>query len=110
MNVALATRIGLPVAATPRTMKLTARRRMRVIAAWFHDAAGSSRNDFRAVINWGDGTTWNGRVLARGGGVYEILSTKRYSHAGRYSVKVTLSDSDGRTSTARSRAIVARRR
>src|SRR5207249_5969216 len=40
MNVALATRIGLPVTASPRTMRLKVRKRQSVIVAWFHDAAG----------------------------------------------------------------------
>ena len=110
MNVALATRIGLPVTASPRTMKLKAGKRQSLIVAWFRDAAGSSRYDVRVAISWGDGTSWNGKVLARGGGVYEILSHKRYARSGRYPVTVTWTDNDGRTSVARSRAVVARRR
>ena len=68
------------------------------------------RYDVRVAISWGDGTSWNGKVLARGGGVYEILSHKRYARSGRYPVTVTWTDNDGRTSVARSRAVVARRR
>jgi hypothetical protein len=110
MSVALATRVGLPVTASPRTIKLKAGKRRSVIVAWFRDAAGSTRSDVRVAIGWGDGTSWNGRVLARGGGVYEILSNKRYARAGRYPVTATWSDAAGRTSIARSRAIVSRRR
>src|SRR5438128_179135 len=74
MNVALATRIGLPIAADPRTIRLTARQRVRVIVARFHDAAGTSGSGLRAAIDWGDGTSWNGKVLSRGGGIYDIRS------------------------------------
>lgn len=110
MNVALATRIGLPIAAQPRTVRLKARKRVRIVVARFRDAAGSSdAAGLRAEIIWGDGTSWNGKVLSRGGGLYDVRSVKRYARAGRYWVIVTLSDSRGRTSIARSTAIVARR-
>jgi hypothetical protein len=62
-----------------------------------------------ASIAWGDGTSWNGTVLARGGGVYDVRSTKRYRRPGRYSLTVTVVDPNGRTSTARGRTIVVRR-
>ena len=110
MNVAVATRIGLPIAAQPRTVKLTARKRARVVVAGFRDAAGASASGLRAAISWGDGTSWNGVVLSRGGGLYDIRSLKRYARAGRYRVTVTLSDSRGRRSIARSTAVVARAR
>ena len=110
MNVALPTRFGLPITASPRTLKLRAGKRQSVVVAWFRDAAGSSRNDVRVTIDWGDGTSWNGKVLARGGGAYEVLSHKRYGRPGRYSVTATWSDEDGRTSVAHGRAVVARRR
>ena len=110
MNVALTTRIGLPVTAMPRTVKLTARKRVRVVVASFHDAAGSTRGDVHAFVSWGDGTGVNAKVIARGGGLYDVRGLKRYGLAGRYAVTVTFSDGSGRTSIARSRAIVTRRR
>ena len=108
MNIATAARLGFPIAAEPRTVKLRARRRARFVVARFRDAGGGSSR-MRAQITWGDGTSWAGTVLIRGGGVYDVRSTKRYRRLGRYSVIVTLTDNDGRTSIARSRAIVARR-
>jgi FG-GAP-like repeat/FG-GAP repeat len=110
MNVALATRIGLPIAAQPRRVRLVVRRRTRIVVARFRDAAGGSAPGLRAVIDWGDGTSWNGKVLSRGGGVYEVRSIKRYGGRGRYAVTVTLTDSRGRSSIARSTAIVVRQR
>src|SRR5207253_1222973 len=53
MNVALPTRFGLPITASPRTLKLRAGKRQSVVVAWFRDAAGSSRNDVRVTIDWG---------------------------------------------------------
>jgi hypothetical protein len=110
MNVALTTRIGLPVTAMPRTVKLTARKPARVVVASFHDAAGGTRAGVHAFVNWGDGTSVNAKVLVRGGGLYDVRGLKRYGHAGRYAVTVTFSDDTGRISIAHSRAIVARRR
>jgi FG-GAP repeat len=111
MNVAVQTRAGLPIAADARTVRLKARRRVRVIVAGFHDAGGdrTPRRDFRASIDWGDGTSWNGVVLARGGGVYDVRSLKRYARAGRYQLTVTFTDRAGRSSIARGKAVVSRR-
>jgi FG-GAP-like repeat/FG-GAP repeat len=110
MNVALATRIGLPIAAQPRTVRVVVRRRMRIIVARFRDAAGGSASGLRATIDWGDGTSWNGKVLSRGGGVYDVRSIKRYAARGRYALTVTLTDSSRRSSIAGSTAIVIRKR
>jgi hypothetical protein len=63
MNVAVATRIGLPIAAQPRTVKLIARKRTRVVVAGFRDAGGASGSGLRASILRGDATSWNGVVL-----------------------------------------------
>jgi hypothetical protein len=48
-------------------------------------------------------------VISRGGGVYDIRSSKRYARPGHYRVIVTLKDSRGRVSIARSTAVVKRR-
>lgn len=109
MNVAVASRIGLPIASQPRTVKLKARTRTRVIVARFRDAAGTGSVGVRASINWGDGTVWTGVVLSRGDGVYDIRSSKRYARAGQYRVIVTLKENGGRSSIARSTAVVKRR-
>jgi hypothetical protein len=86
------------------------RRRTRIIVARFRDAAGGSAAGLRAAIDWGDGTSWNGKVLSRGGGVYDVRSIKRYGVRGRFAVTVTLTDSRARTSIARSTATVVRKR
>jgi FG-GAP-like repeat/FG-GAP repeat len=108
MNVAAAPRLGLPIAAEPQAFKLVARRRKPVIVARFRDAAGRA-GTARVRIDWGDGTS-SKRTVVSAGGIYTVRSTKRYAHAGRYDVTVTLRDDTGRTSIARSRAIVSRRR
>jgi FG-GAP-like repeat len=108
MNVAVAPRIGLPIAADARTVKLKARNRARVVVARFRDAGGGTIR-LTTSIAWGDGTYAGGTLLPRGNGVYDVRGTKRYSRAGRHSITVTVKDANGRTSTARSTAVVRRR-
>jgi hypothetical protein len=105
VNIALASRIGLPIAADARTVKLKARKRAKFVVARFHDAGGRPVR-LKVSITWGDGTFSTGSVLVRGDGVYDVRATKRYSRRGSYPVTVTVTDGNGRTSTARSRAIV----
>jgi hypothetical protein len=108
MNVAVAPRIGLPIAADARTVKLKAGRRANVIVARFRDAGGGERR-LASSIAWGNGTYSTGVVISRGSGVYDVRGTRRYSHARRYSIVVTVRDASGRTSVARSTAVVKRR-
>jgi hypothetical protein len=108
MNVALAPRIGLPIAADARAVKLTARKRAKRIVARFRDAAGGTIR-LKTSIAWGDGTYASGTLLPRGNGVYDVRGTKRYGRAGRFSITVAVTDSNGRTSIARSTAVVRRR-
>jgi FG-GAP-like repeat len=109
MNVAVRARIGLPIRAEGIALKLVAGRRARSIVAHFHDAAAPSNAAVEATIDWGDGTEWQGLVLKRGAGMYDVRSTKRYARRGRYVIVVTLADDHGRSSTARSTAVVRRK-
>jgi hypothetical protein len=108
VNVALAPRLGLPIAADSRTVKFKTRKRTKTIVARFRDSAGGAVH-MTASISWGDGTSARATVLTRGTGLYDIRGTKRYNRAGRYTVIVTLTDPAGRTWVARSRAVVSRR-
>jgi hypothetical protein len=107
MNVAVAPRVGLPIASVARTVKLKKHRRAKVIVARFRDAAGGTMR-LTTSIAWGDGTYGSGTLLPRGNGVYDVRGTKRYGRAGRYPVTVTVADQKGRTSVARSTAAVSR--
>jgi VCBS repeat protein/FG-GAP repeat protein len=108
MNVAVAPRIGLPIAADARRVKLKAGKRAKVIVASFRDASGGSIR-LTSSIAWGDGTSGTGVVLPRGDGVYDVRGTKRYGRRGTYAITVRVSDAKGRVSIARSRSVVSRR-
>ena len=104
LNVAVAPRIGLPLRADPKVVRMVARTRSRVVVARFDDAAGAPASAFRATIDWGDGPNGRGVVL-RSGGSYLVRGAKRYARPGRYEITVTLADSY-RVSVAHSIAIV----
>lgn len=107
MSVAAPARIGLPLVAQPRTVRFRRGIRTRVVVARFRDAVGAASHvPFRATIDWGDGTRWNGVVVKRGGGSYDVRSTKRYRRAIAYPITVTFTDVSGRLSVARSSARV----
>jgi FG-GAP repeat len=110
ITVAAAARIGLPIAATGRTVRFVAARRSKPVVASFRDAAGAGAPaSFRATIDWGDGTRWSGVVVSRSRGIYTVQSVKRYGVKGRYPLTVTLVGSDGRRSVARGTAVVRAR-
>jgi len=108
MNVAAAARVGMPLSSDALTLRLRANKRLRVVVARFHDAAGgaSSAFGFRAAIDWGDGTSWRGVITRHGNGDYDVSSTKRYAKRGAYKITVTLADNQYRVSIARSKALV----
>ncbi len=108
MNVAAAARNGLPLRSDALTLRLQAHKRARIIVARFHDAtvANATASGFRATIDWGDGTNWRGVVIWRGGGSYDVRSTKHYARRGTYKITVTLTDNQQRLSAAQSRALV----
>jgi len=109
MTVAVAARIGLPLRADGVRLHLRAKRRGLVVVGRFHDVGGvPASTRFRATIVWGDGTSWSGIVVRRGGGNVDVRSTKRYAARGVYPVTVTLTDGTNRTSVAQSTAVVRR--
>jgi FG-GAP-like repeat/FG-GAP repeat len=110
MNIAAPARVGLPLRSDALTVHVQARKRVRIVVARFHDAAGaaSTASGFRATIDWGDGTTWRGVVINRGNGNYDVTGTKRYAKRGTRELTVTLADNQYRASIAHSRALVRR--
>jgi hypothetical protein len=68
----------------------------------------ATTSSFPATIDWGNGTTGPGTVVADPNGGFDVTGTTTYSQAGWYPVTVTVHNASGGTvGVARSRASVA---
>jgi hypothetical protein len=75
--------------------------------AEFSEPGAKARN-FRASIEWGDGSAPSGgRIEVRRGGAFSVLGAHRFAQPGTYTVTINIADAAGRTVTARGAAIVA---
>ena len=63
--------------------------------------------DFTATINWGDGATTAGVVSGPSGGVFTVTGSHQYAEEGAYTVKVTVVDDGGQTTSGTGTATVA---
>jgi hypothetical protein len=71
--------------------------------AWFLDGNHiAEASDFTATIRWGDGTTSPGRLVSQGYGMFDVVGTHTYAHAGHYTIQVTIKDVGGNTASATS--------
>ena len=66
----------------------------------------ASASDFTATIDWGDGTTTAGSVVAHNG-TFEVDGAHTYKDEGKYSVGVSIKDVGGSTASAKSTATIA---
>jgi hypothetical protein len=64
-------------------------------------------SDFSATINWGDGTTTSGTVVAQNGGGFAVDGTHTYADEGKYNIGVSINDDGGNTASATSNANIA---
>jgi len=64
--------------------------------------------DFRAMVNWGDGSSPTAGVIqANADGSYSVLGTHTYARAGDFSVQVSIQDVGGATAMASGNATIA---
>jgi len=66
-------------------------------------------SDYHAVIDWGDGTTSAGTIVAVGTGGFEVVGTHSYARRGTMTVTVTITDAGGSVSVAHTTITVRRR-
>jgi len=76
-------------------------------AATYRPGVNAPLSDFSATINWGDGTTSAGTVIAQNGGGFAVTGPHTYAEEGSYQVGVTINDIGGSATTAVSTATVA---
>ena len=76
--------------------------------ATFTDAnPNATASDFTATIDWGDGTSTTGTVVAQSGGGFAVDGAHTYADEGQYTIGVTVNDVGGSTASATSTATVA---
>ena len=68
----------------------------------------STQTDFTATVNWGDGTTTNGRVASNGPGAgFRVIDAHTYAQQATYVVSTTISGKNGSTAYGFVNAVVA---
>lgn len=99
-------------AGQPVTVTGTAGSALGGVVATFTDAnAGAPASDFTARIDWGDGTTSAGSVVASGGG-FQVVGGHVYASPSQYPVRVSVTDGSpvgvvAATTSATATAVVA---
>lgn len=63
-----------------------------VVATFRGPAGNRAAGDYSAAIDWGDGSSSTGTVVADGRGGFQVLGTHPYERFGAYSVTVTVFD------------------
>ena len=101
LNVATADASALAAAPDASSITLTEGQAWSGNLATFRDADGSaSAATFTATINWGDGSSSNGTVVANGDGTFSVSGSHVYAEETPGccpSVAATITDSDGST-------------
>ena len=77
------------------------------VATFIDAEPGGAPGDYIAQINWGDGQSSSGSILADPAGGFVITGVHTYREPGTHPVIVTVSDRKGAADTAQSTAIVA---
>jgi Hint domain/Bacterial Ig-like domain len=60
----------------------------------------ATASDFTATIDWGDGTSTSGTVVAQNGGGFAVDGGHSYAEDGQYSGQATINDAGGSTASA----------
>jgi arylsulfatase A-like enzyme len=75
------------------------KRARNVLVATLNDGDAASARDFVALINWGDGTTSNGRIVQVAANSFEIVGDHTYHQTGVFYASVKITDLKDGTST-----------
>ena len=80
-----------------------------VTVATFTDPsiANATAGDFTASINWDDGTTTTGTVVAQNGGGFAVTGAHTYAEEGSHTIGVAVADTNNITGNANDSATVA---
>jgi plastocyanin len=82
---------------TPLKVQATQFKTYHGYVAYFAEPGISNRENFHAIINWGDGSkTSTGHIELKKTGSFAIISAHRYVKRGTFPIKITLRDGIGR--------------
>jgi hypothetical protein len=91
--------VSAPIGVAPGTLNAavlvhaTAGQSFTGVAATFSDAdPNANAKDFTANINWGDGHSSVGTIVADGNGGFNVMGTNTYANPGLYSIAVQIQD------------------
>jgi YD repeat-containing protein len=91
--------VSAPIQVAPGTLNAavlvnaTAGQSFTGVAAVFSDADPNAiAKDFTASINWGDGHSSNGTIVADGHGGFNVMGTNTYATGGLFSIAVQIQD------------------
>jgi Cadherin domain len=103
-----ATIADAPLTPTPVALSGVEGTAIAATVATFTDANPNALpSDFSAIINWGDGTTSAGTIVAQNGGGFAVTGPHTYVDEGSYLTTVAINDVGGSTTTATSTATIA---
>jgi hypothetical protein len=69
------------------------------VASFLGSIAGGTASNYTASINWGDGHTTTGTIRPTGNNNFSVSGANTYATAGVYTVKITITDSNGASTT-----------
>lgn len=95
------------ITATGQNITATAGTAFSGTVSSFTDTTADAVANYKAVINWGDGTTSRGVVTANANGGFDVTGTHSYVFGGTYSVFVSIQDKDGDSPISLGSAAVA---
>jgi autotransporter-associated beta strand protein len=96
-----------PLIGIAKTVNFSAGSNTSGVVASFSDADPRAfAGQFTALVNWGDGITSNGTIVADGAG-FDVTGNHAYGEAGTYTMAVTIRDAGGGSVSVNSTAIVA---
>lgn len=72
----------------------------------FSDAGSGPASDFTATINWGDGSTGQGAIVADPVGGFDVNASHTYAGPGSYAVTISIVDAGGSQTSATSTATI----
>jgi hypothetical protein len=90
-------------AGAPKQLMATAYVPFSGVVASFHDAAGAqaAAADFKATIQWGDGSSSLGTVKRSGVGAFDVSGSHTYSSPGSRSLTIKVNDEEGASAIMR---------